>query len=215
MNITPEQLAQEGYQLEAELPMMDMLPFIRKHIYGRFLPSMIYWGFVIAFLLWIVSIFFLSEAPASKAWIYICYGFAIAFLLIPLHEIIHGLAYKHVGAKNTAYDVDWKSLIFMATADRFVANRKEFRLVALAPFVLITLLLLIIFPFCNALWQFAILGSLFLHTSACAGDFGLLSFFHAHRDKEIVTYDDVPNKVAYFYARPFYNTSVIFRKQFQ
>jgi len=59
---------------------------------------------------------------------------AIAFALIPSHEYIHVLAYKSKGAKNTSCDANLKKFYFMAIAYRFVANKKEFQIVALAPF---------------------------------------------------------------------------------
>ncbi|MBK9716025.1 MAG: hypothetical protein IPO85_00595 [Saprospiraceae bacterium] len=42
---------------------------------------------------------------------------------------------------------------------------------------------------------------LLAHTAMCSGDFGLLSFFDFHKDKEPVTYDDVENKISYFYGK--------------
>jgi hypothetical protein len=35
----------------------------------------------------------------------------------------------------------------------------------------------------------------------CSGDFGLLSYFDVHRDKEMVTYDDKAAGRSYFYAK--------------
>jgi hypothetical protein len=35
----------------------------------------------------------------------------------------------------------------------------------------------------------------------CSGDFGILSYFELHKDKEVVTYDDIENKISYFYGR--------------
>jgi hypothetical protein len=42
---------------------------------------------------------------------------------------------------------------------------------------------------------------LFAHTAMCSGDFGLLNYFEFYKDKEIVTYDDVENKISYFYEQ--------------
>ena len=34
----------------------------------------------------------------------------------------------------------------------------------------------------------------------CSGDFGLLSYFEFNKDKQVVTYDDIENKISYFYG---------------
>lgn len=35
----------------------------------------------------------------------------------------------------------------------------------------------------------------------CSGDFGLLSYFEYHKNKHVVTYDDVENQISYFYGK--------------
>ena len=126
---------------------------------------------------------------------------AIAFLLVPLHEYIHVLAYKSQGATNTSYDANLKKFYFMALADKFVANKKEFEVVALAPFTSITTILIIFLFVVSHTWALTIVGILLTHTAMCSGDFGLLSYFEFHKDKKVVTFDDVENKVSYFYGQ--------------
>lgn len=89
----------------------------------------------------------------------------------------------------------------MALADKFVANKKEFEIVALAPFTVITTTLIILLFLANANWTLTVSSVLLAHTAMCSGDFGLLSFFEFHKDKEAVTYDDVENKISYFYVQ--------------
>ena len=72
---------------------------------------------------------------------------------------------------------------------------------ALAPFISISAMLFIPVWFVNDNWALSFSGALLAHTSMCAGDFGLLSYFEANKDKEIVTYDDVSAKVSYFYGK--------------
>lgn len=45
------------------------------------------------------------------------------------------------------------------------------------------------------------MATLLAHTTMCSGDFGLLSYFDYHRDKDIVTYDEVESNISYFYSR--------------
>ena len=129
------------------------------------------------------------------------YGLAIAFGLIPVHEYIHVLAYKSQGADKTSYDANLKKFYFMAIADKFVANKKEFQVVALAPFVVINTTLLLLLLFVGKLWTFTVFGILLTHTAFSSGDFGLLSYFEYHSDKDIVTFDDKENRISYFYGK--------------
>jgi uncharacterized BrkB/YihY/UPF0761 family membrane protein len=89
----------------------------------------------------------------------------------------------------------------MALADKFVANKKEFEVVALAPFLTITTILTVLFFITNSNWTLAIIGTLLAHTAMCSGDFGLLSYFEFYKNRKVVTYDDVENKISYFYAQ--------------
>ena len=89
----------------------------------------------------------------------------------------------------------------MAIADKFVANRKEFFIVALAPFAIISTTLIVLLLFSGQLWTFTILGVLLTHTAFSSGDFGILSYFDYHKNLEIVTYDDKANSISYFYGK--------------
>ena len=133
---------------------------------------------------------------------YLSFGVIFAFGLIPIHEYIHVLAYKSQGAVRTSYDANLRKFYFMAIADKFVANKKEFQIVALAPFVIISTVLLAVLFLTGQLWSYTILGILFTHTAFCSGDFGLLSYFDFHKDKNIVTFDDKENGITYFYGQP-------------
>lgn len=94
-----------------------------------------------------------------------------------------------------------EEILFHGIGRSVCSQQKEFTIVALAPFVSITAMLLILFFVLNPSWQPTVVGTLLLHTAMCSGDFGLLCYLEIHRDKEIVTYDDVP-KMTYFFGRP-------------
>ena len=89
----------------------------------------------------------------------------------------------------------------MALANKFVANRKEFFIVALTPFAVISATLIVLLFFSGQLWTFTILGVLLTHTAFSSGDFGILSYFDYHNNIEIVTYDDIENSTSYFYGK--------------
>ena len=179
--------------------------FLRKYLNKKTTISIVYYGLNIFFLLVAIFLFvinFQQGMLTNYDWAYHYFiGFSIAFLLVPLHEYIHVLAYKSQGAKNTSYGSNIKKFYFMALADKFVANKNEFRIVALAPFISITILLLLLLTISSYNWSLTILGILLCHTAMSSGDYALLCFFEFHSDKEVVTYDNVEEKASYFYGR--------------
>lgn len=208
MDILPNQLEQLDYQLQDSLSHQELVPFIRTYMKKNTRFSIIYTLLNVFFfgiiLFWFWRNYGTEGFEISEGISYLSYGFAFAFMLVPLHEYIHVLAYKSQGAKQTSYDANWKKFYFMALADKFVANKKEFQIIALAPIVVISLVFLLFILFTSKLWTFTILGTLMVHTAFCSGDFGLLSYFDFHKNKEIVTFDDVENKISYFYQKENY-----------
>lgn len=205
MKIRPDQLTENSYILLDKLGHKELVPFIRTYMKKRTKYSVFYYLSNLI-VLGLAGYFFVDgyNLPGynlGDRFTHFSYGLAIAFLLLPLHEYIHVLAYKSQGATNTSYDANLKKFYFMALADKFVANKKEFEIVALAPFTIITTVLTVLLFLVNPDWTLTIIGALLTHTAMCSGDFGLLSFFEFHKDKETVTYDDVENKISYFYGR--------------
>jgi hypothetical protein len=78
----------------------------------------------------------------------------------------------------------------MVRADKFVTNKKEFMFIALAPFVIINAILLILLIFVSQPWALTILEVLFTHTAFASGDFGLLSYFDLHKSLDSLTIDN-------------------------
>lgn len=205
MELKPEQLAENGYILLDSLGHKELVPFVRTYIKKWTRSSIIYMvsnvisvGMVLS---WFWKNYGLENSSVGEGFTYLSYGFAIAFGLVPLHEYIHVLAYRSQGATKTSYGANLKKFHFMAIADGFVASRREFQIVALAPFVVISTTLLILSIFTGKLWTLSIFGVLLAHTAMSSGDFGLLSYFDYHKDKNIVTYDDKENGVSYFFGR--------------
>jgi pilus assembly protein TadC len=77
----------------------------------------------------------------------------------------------------------------------------QFKIVALAPFVIISLCLLVLIIVLPGLLKISLSVFLFVHATMCAGDFALLNLYFLNRDKEIYTWDDVDKKEAYFYEK--------------
>jgi hypothetical protein len=205
MQIHPSELEAAGFRLDASLDHKEIVPFIRTWIKKPTLASRFYISSNLLIAQVTIILMFVFTRKGLISWdstlSHFSYGLGIAFLLVPLHEYIHVLAYRRMGAKQTSYDAILRKFIFMALADQFVASRKEFRIVAMAPFLLISLFFGICLFFTSLPWTYTVLGILLTHTAFCSGDFGLLSYFEANKDKEVVTYDDKALKRSYFYSR--------------
>ena len=205
MNIAPSQLEQNGYVLQDKLDHKELIPFIKEYLNRRGITAFVYYGINLAFLLIaIVMIIWNVEQKVisiGDSIFHFFLGFSIAFLLVGIHEYIHVLAYRMMGAKETSLDMNLKKFYFLALADKFVANRREFVFIALAPFTIISVVFVVLAVVLPFGWSMTMVGVLFAHTAMCSGDFGLLGYFEAHIGKEVVTYDDVENKVSYFYSK--------------
>jgi hypothetical protein len=205
MKIRPEELADNGYVLLDNLGHKELIPFVRTYLKKR-TPISLFYTFCNVIIVGIIVFWFWKSYGTDSfnlgnAFTHFSYGLAIAFGLIPVHEYIHVLAYKSQGANRTSYDANLKKFYFMAIADKFVANKKEFQIVALAPFVIISTTLILLLFISGQLWTFTILGILLTHTAFSSGDFGILSYFDYHKNKDIVTFDDKENSISYFYGK--------------
>ena len=127
--------------------------------------------------------------------------FGGSILVIPLHELLHGLAYKILGAPKIHFGADLKQAIFFVVADKHVVGRKEFFFVAFFPFVTINIMALIIMNFLPPDQFILILFFLFFHNVMCIGDFAMASYFIEYNHKELYTYDDHKEKISYIYER--------------
>lgn len=205
MKLKPQELEANGYQLLDTLNHREIVPFVRMYIKKRTRFSILYTlsnilagALVILFI--VINMVFEKTAPGTIV-THLSYGIALAFALTPLHEFIHVLAYKSQGAEKTSYDANLKKFYFMAMADHFVANRKEFQIVALAPFISISAGFLLSLLFTGPLWSLTVAGILLTHTAFCSGDFALLSYFDFHKELDVLTYDDKANRISFFYGK--------------
>ncbi len=203
MNVEADQLPGLHYRPFAELEHAQLVAFTRDHIRPGTPVSTGYWLLNAALAGFIgFQLVRQSDAPLPEVLARLGLGFFVFFVvLLPLHELIHGLVYKLLGAKAVSYHADWRKLTFYAAADRFVASTREFCGVALAPFTILNAGLLLGYALAEPPVAWVCLGALWLHTGGCAGDFALVNFLYKHRRKTLVTYDDVGAAKSFFYAR--------------
>ncbi len=127
------------------------------------------------------------------------FGVALAFALLPLHELLHGIAYRAFGAIDVRYRIVWRKAIAYAIAHRFVAGARAFVCVALTPSLIINPALLAYAYLAPPRWKLTILSALLVHIAFTSGDFALINFFYVNRGRHPLTYDDVDEGMSYFY----------------
>lgn len=202
--LKPETLETEGYRLFNSFNHQDLLSFI--------LPFMKYRNpFMMVFkagaYLPVLALFIMMGSMLGSGTAKIEYlssallALAACVSLIPIHELLHGIAYKMVGAPKVSYGVIWKHLAFYALADRFVIGYRQFIMVGLAPYVTIGISMIIGMIFSNTEWLIFFLVILSIHNLLCVGDFALMSFLYENRYRELVTYDDKAEGKTYFYQK--------------
>lgn len=207
MKLTPQTLTEAGYTLEVAFNHEELIEFLQPYMKARSWPVFVYNGVMAVALAVLIALAVYDYAQGTHSFgtllAYTGYGVTLAFLSIPVHEYLHVLAYRYVGAEQTSYGVNWRKFYFMALAHEFVASREAFRIVALTPFGVLTLLALlgVVLAWSSA-WVYTAVGFILIHTAFCGGDFALLSYFATHSHLDIVTYDDVTNNTSYFYSKP-------------
>lgn len=185
----------------------DLLPFIQDQFSSSTVTIRGYIGLLLLLLVGTILFGWIDVANGEISWggllKYLGLGTLLVFtLFIPLHEGLHGLAYKLVGAPKVAYGVNWRKFYFYAVADQFVIGRKAFFFVGLLPFSVISLATIACMFLVPASLKWLLAGILLMHTGACAGDFALISFYELHKNyKELLTFDDVQKKLSFFYVR--------------
>ena len=92
-------------------------------------------------------------------------------------------------------------MIFYVTANSYVIGRSSFFVVALAPFIIINLSMIIVYFTSGWLVLHTLLVFLFFHNIMCIGDFAMISFYQQNKDRELYTWDDISIKTSYIYEK--------------
>jgi hypothetical protein len=180
----------------------DLVPFIFEYLLKRSRLITIFWAVCLIFLGLALKVRFNISGyyPLAKILTHSLLGLIVfPVLCIPVHEFFHVVPYFISGARNIRIGMDLKQYIFYVTAHRYVASPLQFRIVALTPFLLISLVSALLVFILPGLWKWSLSLFLFVHTTMCAGDFALLNFYFLNRNKKIYTWDDADKKEAYFY----------------
>ncbi|MFC2113032.1 DUF3267 domain-containing protein [Bacteroidota bacterium] len=195
-----------GFVLLDKLHYDQIVEFATSYIRKRTKSMSAYTIIIIGFFLLQWSAYVYGVVVSDMNWFSLLkqflYGLIISLtIVIPLHELIHAMVYVLLGARKIRFGAILKHFAFYAVADDFVASRTGFIFLAISPFIVVSLLNLAGFIFVPGYASYTYISVLFFHSTMCAGDFALLSYFEYHGDKEMYTFDDVKNKTSYFYYR--------------
>ncbi len=207
MTLTPEEVRNSGnYSLIKELGHDQIVEFVMAQMKLLRWPVAFFYGFNIVLFALIVLFtagnIFHSWISWGQYWMYLGIGIVAGMIVvIPFHEMVHGLAYKLTGAPRVKFGADMRQMLFYASAPGFVAGKYDFYVVAFSPFVLINLLFLAGIVFGSTGVQWAALVAIFMHSTMCIGDFAMVNYFASLPGKEVYTYDDKTEKRSYFFVK--------------
>jgi hypothetical protein len=180
----------------------DIVGFVLDYIKRRTNLTVFFWSVCLIFLgiSIVIRIDIAGLFEIKKIFEHTLLGLIVfPLLIIPVHEGLHIIPYFISGARNIKVGMDLNQYMFYVTAHRHVASPLQFRIVALIPFVVITLSALLLTLCLPGLWKWSFSLFLLAHTTMCAGDFAMLNFYHINKRKKIYTWDDADLKEAYFY----------------
>lgn len=205
MRITHSELENSPhYRKIFEITHEDLIVFVSEHIKPDNLPLRIFYLCNLPILAYIFYKIYYIIFIAPLNWIYLISIILLSFVvfaavIIPIHELLHALAFKILGAKKISIHAQWEKMLFYAIADKFVMNSREFIFLALTPFVIINSALIAGICFLHAEFKVAALVFLFFHLTGCIGDFALLGYLYKNRKSVILNYDDKELQKSYFY----------------
>lgn len=206
--LTPEDLQNNSsFELLSEVSHQNLREFVveqikREKYIIRFYSA--YQGIMLGILVYIITrsvVFSVKGQPEKLLSIGLAMLFSFTALII-IHELLHALAYLLTGARKISFGVILKKFVFYALADRQVIAPRAFHIVALAPFVVVKLVcLVVVFSTGDIQLRYFFLTTMCLHSLFCAGDMAMLAFYNLHRDKEIYNFDNRSEGKTYFYIR--------------
>jgi len=194
-----------AYKQILELNFSDMIPFVLSNIRKRGIIPLFYMFinllilcFIILYAMWGIRMGILNAGKIF--WQLLAGVLAGSILVIAPHELLHGLAYRLLGARQIQFGVDLQQFIFYVTADRFPISKNQLAFLAMTPFVLINAIVIVL----TVAWasQFTLFSAslLLCHNIMCIGDFAIVNYACNHKG-ELYTYDDIANKISYFFER--------------
>ncbi len=188
------------YELICELDMRNPMDFFGRYMLKLNLGSLAFYIFaVVTAGMFIAELTNPSYSAGSSA-IQIILALIGSVVIVPVHEGIHAVTYKAIGAPAVRFVAEWRKGLIYTIADRFVVNQREYLRLALTPLIAISVVLGGLY-FLIPERDLLIAGLLCFHTLSCIGDIAIVNFLWTRRDHVIFSYDDLKLHKSYFYAQ--------------
>lgn len=132
-------------------------------------------------------------------------GLLVGRTVLPLvHEHVHALAYRLMGARNVRIRYGAGLRTAFCTAPGEVLSGGQFLVVALGPLLGVNTVLAVSTVFArHGAVALGLAGSLFVHLRGCRGDVGVLNYMWAHRGDRLFVFDEPVAAFGAFYrAKP-------------
>ena len=174
---------------------------VQPLLYSRNPVAIGFWLLNLLVIAWLGARWYRSGL-GFEAFPLLCAGMAGGWiLLLPVHEHLHALAYRLVGAGNVHVHYAWRTLTAYCIADRAVVNGAEFLYVALAPFVVLNSLLAVaLFFLPPGPAGLLVGGALLLHLGATSGDVAFVILVVKSGTTRSWTVDDSASQSSWFVA---------------
>jgi hypothetical protein len=203
MAITVDDLKDESrYRLLRSISYSEILTFVVDYLKRKTILTVFFWSSCLLFIgiSLVIRIELSGYFELKRIMTHTLLGLIVfPVLIIPIHEILHIIPYFISGARRIKVAMDLSQYMFYVTAHRYVATSRQFKIVALVPFITLSITALILVFYLPGLWKWSISLFMFVHTTMCAGDFAMLNFYHINKSRKIYTWDDAELKEAYFY----------------
>lgn len=202
MRLTPEDMNDPSRFALIEVITHDQLiPAVQAHLARRGPVRTSYVLINLVVLASIAALWIGTGASLLDGFPNLCLGMCLGYvLLLPLHEGVHALTYRWLGARGTRVVYRPRNLTAYCVADRFVVTGGEFAWICLTPFLVLNAILLVVIIAAGG-FQPILWGMLLLHVGACSGDFAFVNLVWAHRADGLLTFDDVAGRRTFFYAQ--------------
>lgn len=114
----------KGYFIDIQLFHDNLITFVRSEIKKLTAVTAFYWAFNLSIVAY--AFYFGSKSDLGFFTIFsnMCLGVIGLYLLVPIHELIHGICYKIAGAPSVQYKALWKKMVFFAAADGFLVSKR-------------------------------------------------------------------------------------------
>jgi len=200
MQDTSKILKNQNYVLFEEVQHSEFNTFLSKHRWKYSRLQFLYYFSLLLFLAISIFYFYYSSSQIFNRLIHFTFGVLIAFALVPLHEFIHYLTYRILGAKNAIITLYFKMGYILTRADHFIVSKDNIKWIALMPFVILSTIGLISLLFLSEPWHISVSAAIIFHLTLCRADFRILDYF-INSKYELVLFDDVSKNTTYIFRK--------------